>query len=352
MAITTTNSFNFIGTSGTVVARPAAVARPTNGNSAAPTETFAASSSHGNTNILNPQQALAMKAQFAAAKPAAAQPAYGKLVEQMASAKNKTELLAKFHKSNPKEYKALVQDIRDGKVSDSTLKLAVGLETLKDTKWAMTKEGAKTAAHLGKMLNEGKIATAKEPGGLGRSDIVSGGNGRDGKQAETKITIKENLLGSPEAVATVLAHEGQHSYRASNGKMERALKEEVDAHQTQNKVWGEFGKQKYSGAVAQGHMLDQVAQHNTTVKLYNYVAPAYVQDYMNKGGSENQAAARGVIVDYADFAGQDMGKGFEEVSMDSLSSLRDNAVKLQTSNSSENFKSAVESLKFWADARG
>jgi hypothetical protein len=317
-----------------------------------PTETFTASTQQADLGILSPKQALAMKAQ---SKPAftdkdlitnIAKHDYSNLVEQMSNMPGKRDFVAKFHKSHPAEYAVLVKDIREGKVTSPSLKVAVALNTLNGTKWAKTPEGAKVAAHLGKLYDTGMMTSMEDPGGLGRTDMTTENTGRDGSKSPSRVIVKDSLLNSPEAVATVLAHEGQHSYRASIGKMERALHEEVDAHATQNAVWAEFGAQKYvPGAQEKGGSLDMTAEYDTKQKLYNHLAATYTQDLVEKGSKADKAAARGIIVDYAEYSGQNGFTPTNNMHDDDLKSLLANAQSLLTSKSSDAYRDALDQLQ-------
>lgn len=350
------SNFLFLATS---TARTASHSATTSVPASTPTASVPADSYSAGTStpsrVLTPQQALAMKAQNKPAfsdahlMDAIAKHDYSNLVEQMSRMPHKRQFVADFHKNHPAEYAALAQDIRDGKVNSPSLKVAVALDTLNGTRWARTAEGAKVTAHLGKLYDQGRITSMDEPGGLGRTDMT-GGTGRDGKVALTTVAIKQSLLDSPEAVATVLAHEGQHSFRASTGSMQRSLREEVDAHQTQNAVWGEFGPAKYTALSAQEGIasLDKTATYDTEGKLYSHIAAGYAADYVSKRAPK---AAAGVFEDYEAYARQNNYKPSNDMKDEDLSSLLKSAAAL-SKNTQDAFVTAVGNLQAEADSRG
>jgi hypothetical protein len=352
MAISNTLYFPAMAGAGRAAATTSPAGAATSAGAAttvALSDTYTPSAGQSSLGVLSPRQALAMKAQNKPAftdkdlMAAVVSHDYSKLVEQMSNMPRKRDFVAKFAKSHPEEYAALVKDIRAGKVSSPSLKVAVALETLNGTKWARTPEGARIAAHLGKLYDQGKVTSMEDPGGLGRTDIIGEGTGRDGSKADSRVIVRQDLLDSPEAVATVLAHEGQHSYRASIGAQKRSLHEEVDAHSAQNAVWGEFGEEKYASAAQQkGGSLDQTAAYDTEQKLYNHLASTYVQDYVDKGA---RGAARGMIVDYMDYSRKNDFNPSRNLSDDDLKSLVANGQALVGKKSSEQFVNAVDDLQ-------
>ena len=318
-----------------------------------PVDSYSTGSAQSDIGVLTPRQALAMKAQSQAPSfgdkelmAAVSRHDYSKLSQMSGTPAQKRELLAKFHQSHPTEYAALIKDVRAGKVKDANFQTLVALETLGGTKWAKTPDGAKTMAHLTKLHNEGRIVTEQDPGGLGHSSNIGSGSGRDGSKVDTKITLQTALLDSPEGAAAILAHEGQHSYRASQGTMKRVLAEEVDAHTTQNAVWTEFGKEKNNTTAADAvRSLNTSAEYDTEQKLYNHIAATYAAAGAASKDKGNRAAARGVIVDYMEYSRQHNHNPSSNIHDEDLKSLVNSGKTLLGAKSSDNYRAAVEHLK-------
>jgi hypothetical protein len=275
---------------------------------------------------------------------------YDDLSDKMQGMPNKREFVEQFHKHHKDEYATLQADIRAGKVGSPSLKMAVALDTLKGTTWGSSGEGAKVVQHLDHLYDTGRITTEEDPGGLGRTDITTpGATGSDGQRADTRVVLNQGLLDSPEATATILAHEGQHSYRDSMGTRKRSLEEEVDAHMAQNAVWSGFGPEKdASDAGEPVNSLNTTATYDTRDKLYNHLMPSYLQDYMDKAQlpgqkDENEKAARGLVIDYVKYSSQRGDAPLRDLPDGDLANLTKNAHAL-LSGSGRTFRSSVDAV--------
>ncbi len=224
---------------------------------------------------------------------------YKKMATDMATmtGQQRLDALQDLRAHHPEEYQALLADMRAGKIESNQVKVGISIDNLKATDWSDSESGKKVIPHLEKQYAAGLIGVGDpdKVGGLGRTDFIDPKATRDGKGTGSVITVSSKLANSPEGMAAVLAHEGQHSQRASIGKMERPLKEETDGNMVMATVWNGYDSTKYEG-LERGSALDKTAAFGTSEeKMMGHIAGEYAKDYADKG---EWAAAGGVVTDY------------------------------------------------------
>jgi hypothetical protein len=227
---------------------------------------------------------------------------YAKLdqVMQGMTGAQRLQAFADLRQNHKKDYQGFLADIRANKVESQQAKVGVSLDLLKTTRWAQKGEGKDIVKHLESQYGKGFIHTPADLGGPGSKVNLNPtlGAGMNGIKSDSILNLRADVATSPEAAASVLAHEGQHSWRASQGTMKRSLAEEVDANTVQAQVWKEFGKEKYQSkgiSPATVRTMDSIAQQDTPTKMLNYVATRYTEDYASQGQT---SAARGVLADW------------------------------------------------------
>lgn len=188
--------------------------------------------------------------------------------------------LADLRQNHADDYKAMLADVRAGKVDDKDFKVGIGVDQLKGSEFAKTPEGQEIISHLEQQYANGKIKTASraEVGGLGKTDHVD---------RNATITIADDMLNSPEGSSAILAHEGMHSQRYTNGTTKSPLQEETDGNMITGRVWSGFGSDKYnSKSTPMGSDLDITASYYVAgddSKMKGHVAGRYAHDFVEKG---------------------------------------------------------------------
>jgi len=152
-----------------------------------------------------------------------------------------------LRQKNPAAFEALVTALRDGTVSDKKIALAVSIELAASTPWGKSGEGKAVLGQVRTMFEQGKVAFGKVPGnnlGFTKPDKASDG-AIGGKGTGSVMTLSEGLAGTPEGLASVLAHEGVHALQYAKGKTPlSALESETAGNLVGARVWAEFGSQK------------------------------------------------------------------------------------------------------------
>ncbi|MBN9418569.1 hypothetical protein ABS71_19225 [bacterium SCN 62-11] len=232
---------------------------------------------------------------------------------------DKKERLAKLEEmrqQDPTSYKALLQDIRDGKIKDSNVTIPAGIDRLRSTRWAASGEGKEITAQVISQYEkpakdpwaaDSRISVDNTDGQSAKTQADNPGPeaGRNGKTAETSIFLSPALTGSPEVLAATLAHEGQHSLRNAKGSLKRELAEETDAYTNQSAVWKEFGGERLQSSNADtkqaAQELDSDASHyqpGNQNEMTGYVAGIYAQGHIHFGGKNDLKAANEILNDY------------------------------------------------------
>lgn len=245
-------------------------------------------------------------------------------VEWAFSSLNKDERLAKLEelrKQDPTSYKALLQDIREGKIKDSDVTIPAGIDRLRSTRWAASGEGKEITDQVISQYKKpaqdpwaanSRIAVDNTDGQTAKTQADNPGPeaGRNGKPAETSIFLSPSLTGNPELLAATLAHEGQHSLRNAKGSLKGELAEETDAYNNQSAVWKEFGAERLESSdpstrqAAQEMDTDASHYHSDNHnEMTGYVAQIYAQGHINfynrpDGGKQDLVAANQILNDY------------------------------------------------------
>lgn len=124
-----------------------------------------------------------------------------------------------------KQLDALKQEMRAGRVDSPMVQTGISLETLARSKWAKGHQQVVTALREG--FAQGNVrADASE--GLGQT--------RDGV-----LRVSAKLLGSPEGLAAILAHEGTHLTQGADASTPQG---EFAGNVAQAQVWAELGNRK------------------------------------------------------------------------------------------------------------
>jgi len=237
---------------------------------------------------------------------------------------DKKERLAKLEEmrlQDPTSYKALLQDIRDGKIKDSEVTIPAGIDRLRSTRWAAGGEGKEIAAQVIAQYEkpaadpwaaDSRISVDNTDGQSAKTQADKPGPqaGRNGNAAETSIFLSPELTGNPEVLAATLAHEGQHSLRNAKGSLKRELAEETDAFTNQSAVWKEFGAERLQSSNPKTQQaaqeFDTDASHykpGNQNEMTGYVAGIYAQGHINlyngpDGGKQDLVAANEILNDY------------------------------------------------------
>ena len=118
--------------------------------------------------------------------------------------------------------------VRGGVIEDLGLQLAVATELGARTAWG--KENPDIVEHTKQMITDGKVNFS---------------DGRGGARTETtgEMTFNQKLAGSPEGLASYLAHEGTHSYNATvgGGMSNSVYEEETGAEMAGTRVFAAIG---------------------------------------------------------------------------------------------------------------
>lgn len=227
---------------------------------------------------------------------------------------DRLDALADLRRNHPQQYTDMLADVRAGKVEDKGFKLGVGLDRLKDTDFAKSKDGQEIVAHLEQQYAAEQVKSAdhKSVGGLGKTDFGGG---------KATITLSDKLLNSPEGTAAILAHEGMHSLRATTNRRATPLQEETDGNMITGQVWNEFGSQKRdsnSPAIAD---LDATASYyveGDDSKMKGHVAGRYAQDYIGKG---EWKLAEKTLREYLNDNSRKKGEPLKNIDLKDLESL-------------------------------
>lgn len=183
------------------------------------------------------------------------------------SPQKRLDYLEQLRQKSPDKFDALVDAVRAGTIKDPAVALPVAIELASSTAWGKTAEGKDVLANLRAMYAQGKVAFGPVPGdnmGFTKPDKAADGMA-GGKGTGSKIILNDKLLGTPEGLASVLAHEGLHAYRYAKGQNQpSALDSETEANLVGMKVWAEFGpgKAKAAGKDAQA-MVKQLDDDGT-----------------------------------------------------------------------------------------
>lgn len=232
------------------------------------------------------------------------------------------QALSDMRAKDPENYKALLGAIRSGDIKDSSVTLPAGIDRLRSTKWAQEGEGKEVTQHVINQYNapakdpwaaDSRIAVGNTDGHVAKTQADEPGPeaGRGGKGAKSSINLSPDVAGSPEVLAALLAHEGQHSMRTSQGKLKNELFEETDAHHNQSAVWNEFseeerGQAKNPGTNRVAMTFDIDAAHyqaDSKRPMMGYVAreytDGYIKRYQEKKENVDLHAANQILADYA-----------------------------------------------------
>jgi hypothetical protein len=252
--------------------------------------------------------------------------------------------LEELRAKDPAGYKALLQDIRDGKIKDSEVTIPAGIDRLRSTRWAAGAEGKEVTAQVVAQYEksakdpwaaDSRVAVGNVDGESAKTQADHPGPqaGRNGNKAETSILLDHSLTGNPEVLAATLAHEGQHSLRNAKGTLKNELAEETDAYTNQSAVWKEFGAERLQSSNPATQKAAQELEADATHyvpgnqnPMTAYVAGVYAQGHINlyngkDGGVQDLRAANEVLNDYLAANDSSGGKLFQETGADSARSI-------------------------------
>jgi hypothetical protein len=215
-----------------------------------------------------------------------------------------------LRQKNPAKFDALVAAIRSGKVTDPKVSLPVSLELASSTKWAKTTDGKAVMDQVRKMFVDGKVSFGTVPGYA--FGVTTPDNARDGrvggKGTPSTITLSEKLAGTPEALASILAHEGFHAYQYAKGQTPNsALDSETGASLVGAQVWSEFGADKQTATSAGAQ--EGIKELNDEATAYDpkkpaaenewrmqlHVAAEYAYSYSSNGTTSRYAEGAAMI---------------------------------------------------------
>jgi hypothetical protein len=191
------------------------------------------------------------------------------------------EYIHDLHAKDPAKFDALISSIRAGNITDPKVVLPAAFELAASTKFAASPEGKPVIDQLRKMYLDGKITMGPVYGNnLGITHPGKESDGRvGGKGTPSDIVLNTRLAGAPEALASVLAHEGLHALQYAKGQTPLSdLQVEVGASLVGARVWSEMGgdKEKVTGADAR----EMVRQMKGEAAVYD----------PNKSAADNQAS--------------------------------------------------------------
>lgn len=137
-----------------------------------------------------------------------------------------------------------MQAVRSGAVADKKVSMAVSIELAASTPWGKSAAGKAVLTQVRTMYEQGKLAFGKVPGdnlGYTKPDKAPD----PGKAVRSVMTMSEKLIGTPEGLASVLAHEGLHAFHYAKGTTPvSALDSEVAGNLAGARVWAELGPDK------------------------------------------------------------------------------------------------------------
>ncbi|MFN8607535.1 MAG: hypothetical protein U0931_08385 [Vulcanimicrobiota bacterium] len=170
-------------------------------------------------------------------------------------------------KHNGDAYSDMLNDMRDGKIGDEDLKIAIGIDRVKVTAWAATEEGSMVVKQLEDRYAAHKIKVDSKDhlGGMGSTPEVDVQKGKNGEGTDSTINIARELFTSPDAEAAILAHEGVHSLHSATGTRQGAVSEEVSGNKAMVTVWQQLETEqthRYQGT-AEERSIDETASYNT-----------------------------------------------------------------------------------------
>ena len=172
------------------------------------------------------------------------------------------EYLHDLHAKEPAKFDALVKSIRDGNITDPKVCIPAAFELAASTPWGGSTEGKPVLEQVRKMYIDGKVKIGGVPdGALGFTHPAKESDGRvGGKGTTSEISFNPKLTAAPEALASVLAHEGFHAFQYAKGQMPNDdLQIELGASLVGARIWSEMGgdKEKVTGSGAR-EMVDQM----------------------------------------------------------------------------------------------
>lgn len=199
-------------------------------------------------------------------------------MQKMSNAKRLSTLEQMRH-DEPKQYAALLDAVREGKIKSDDVKLAVGVDHLEATKWAKG-AGKDTFKHIKAEYEAGHVKMGAVKGDEPALTEPGADNGKGGRSST--ITFSPATGSNPDVLAATLAHEGQHSKRYADGTTKKMLREETDAHMTQSAVWGELKKSDKSDLSGQAADMDKTASFaGDSNKMMGHIAGEYASGYIN-----------------------------------------------------------------------
>lgn len=205
--------------------------------------------------------------------------------------------LESLRKSHKEEYKAMLDGIHSGKLTDKGVAMGASLDQLGSTKWAGQNKSEMELLRQKYAKNEITFGETKGGDAL----TVPGKADAKGNRPST-ITVDPKWISSPEGVASTLAHEGQHAQRYATNTLKKDLQEETDAHNKEAAVWSEFGSAKYDSKAVdkKTNPWDETVKHydpKHPQKMMNHVAYEYISGYNRQGQNTN---AKEMIEQYFD----------------------------------------------------
>jgi len=200
--------------------------------------------------------------------------------------------LEDLRQSYPKEYAGLMAGIRDGSITSEEVTMPAGIDRLKSTKWAQSGDGLDVANHVQLQYLEKRIVTTDVPDkamGITRPDVK--GAGQNGQETQAKIHVTPKIAQSPEALATLLAHEGSHSWNYNRGAVKADLYEETDAHMAQSEVWKSFDNTKYTPGTKEltKDFDEDLGFADSRNHMLGHVAATYTRAYREQGDDQRAA---------------------------------------------------------------
>ncbi|MEZ0266223.1 MAG: hypothetical protein ACAI43_15950 [Phycisphaerae bacterium] len=221
--------------------------------------------------------------------------------------KQQLEHVQQLRQKNPAAFEALVKAVRDGTVTDKKVAMAVSIELTASTPWGKSGQGKEVVAQVRTMYAQGKLAFGAVPGGhLGYTKPDKAPE--PGKGSGSVMTVSDKLAGTPEGLASVLAHEGLHALLYAKGKTPVSpLESEVAGNLAGAEVWASFGpdKEKVGGAAA-GEALKtlkddaavfdpKASKAQNQAKMEVHVATEYAYSHAKAGTKGRYSEAAGMI---------------------------------------------------------
>lgn len=178
-----------------------------------------------------------------------------RIVQQFSGLDRRQQLgyLDRLQRRQPREYKAIIDNIRAGNITDKKVAMPIAVHMACNTSYGKGAGRAYTY-RLREMFDLGRVQFG--PVAHGHDAVTTPDSSRYANArncVRSTITVNDKLLGSPEALATILTHESVHAENYATGNRQMDMDEELAGIIAGAYTWDCFGQEKFNSTSAEAN---------------------------------------------------------------------------------------------------